>query len=75
MKEEFGAEISSKKFTHNEICSIYNERKFEEYKDNELLSFFTNYHTHVVLQDKEILCERPHGNIIINKIDPYPKIS
>ena len=39
MKEEFGAEISSKKFTHNEICSIYNERKFEEYKDNELLSF------------------------------------
>lgn len=69
MKEEFGAEISSEKFILNEIRSIYNERKFEEYKDNELLSFFTNYHTHVVLQDKEILCERPHGNIIINKID------
>lgn len=69
INEEFLGEISSERFTLSEINSIYNERNFEEYLSGELLSFFTNDHTHVVLQDKEILCERPHGNIIVNKID------
>lgn len=69
MKEEFGSSISSDRFEIHEINSIYNERRFEEYSNDKLLSFFTNNHTHVVLQDKEVLCERPHGNIIINRID------
>ena len=68
LKEEFNGVISSLEFSKDEINEIYKERKFEEYENENLLSFFTKDHSHVVLQRKEILCERPHGNIIINGI-------
>ena len=68
IKNEFGTSLSSEKFSKSEIDEIYKLKKFEEYKEGELLSFFTENHSHVVLQEKELLCERPHGNIIINGI-------
>ena len=68
IKNEFGNVLSSQKFSTEEINEIYSNRKFEEYEKDELLSFFTNHHSHVVMRAKEILCERPHGNIIISGI-------
>lgn len=35
-------------------------------KQNEVLSFFTDAHTHVVTQAKELLVERPHGHMLIH---------
>ena len=31
-----------------------------------MLSFFTDTHEHVVLKEKELLVERPHGHIIMS---------
>lgn len=69
IRDEFSFPISSEKFSENEIDEIYSEKRFAEYKDNELISFFTKEHSHVVLKNKEIICERPHGNIILGNID------
>ncbi len=41
-----------------------NERRFEEFKDNELLSFFYGNQLHVVLKSKEMITDRPHGHIM-----------
>lgn len=68
VKSEFGNVLSSQKFSLEEVNQIYSDRKFEEYEKDELLSFFTNNNSHVVMREKEILCERPHGNIIISGI-------
>ncbi len=35
-------------------------------KQGDVLSFFTDHHTHVVLPSKELLVERPHGHMIIH---------
>ena len=59
--------ITSIDFTKEEINKLYQDRSFEEIKDNKLLSFFTNNKAHVVLKDKELLLERPSGNIIITQ--------
>ena len=65
ISKDFGDTLPSQKFSREEIDALYKNKKFEEFKEKEILSFFTNNHSHVVLQDKEILCERPHGNILI----------
>ncbi len=68
IKNEFGDTLPSEKFSIEEVNRFYPNKKFQEFKDKELLSFFTNEHSHVVMREKELLCERPHGNIIINSI-------
>lgn len=68
IKDEFGSVISSEEFSLNDVNRIYPNRKFEEFKDEDLLSFFTDKYSHVVMREKEILCERPHGNILISGI-------
>lgn len=69
LKSEFGNILVSEDFTEEEIDNIYKYKNFKEYNGEKLLSFFTNNHSHVVLKNKEILCERPHGNIIISGIN------
>jgi cellobiose phosphorylase len=39
-------------------------RRHEEWEDGRLLSFFTGQHRHVVLKAKEVLADRPHGQIL-----------
>lgn len=60
----FGDPFTSKQWGMDEIHTLYPERIQEEYEGGELLSFFTPDCAHVVLQQKELLTERPHGNII-----------
>ncbi len=59
--------ISSIDFTDEEINDLFKERFFEEHDNNKLLSFFTSSKSHVVLKCKELLLERPSGNIIISQ--------
>lgn len=64
IKNEYKEVLVSKKFNENEINKYFKNRIMEEYNDKDLLSFFTKEHTHVVLQEKELMVERPHGHII-----------
>ncbi|MGQ3055246.1 MAG: GH36-type glycosyl hydrolase domain-containing protein [Roseateles sp.] len=40
------------------------ERRHEEWRDGQSLSFFTDDAAHVVLRAKELLVQRPHGHIL-----------
>ena len=59
--------LSSDDFSEEEVKELYSNRFFEERNDGKLLSFFTDSKSHVVLKDKELLLERPSGNIIISQ--------
>lgn len=69
IRKEFGAHYTSPKWTEKDINKIFESRRLEEYKNGELLSFFTKDHAHVVLQQKELMVERPHGTIITSKMN------
>ena len=69
IKKEFGKTLVSEKFTEEDLNKYFKNRKMEEVVDGEVVSFFTQDHTHVVLQEKEVLVERPHGHIITSGVD------
>ena len=61
---------ASSEMTEAAVYSRYPERELEERDaDGNLLSFFLPDHRHVVLQRKELLCERPHGTILTTLFD------
>lgn len=60
---------ASPEWTHSEIQEFFPERILEEIKDGVLYSFFTPENEHVVLQAKELVCERPHGHILLSDFD------
>jgi 1,2-beta-oligoglucan phosphorylase len=62
----FGTPLKTKSMTKEEIDHFFPNRYQEEWDGNTLLSFFTDTHEHVVLKEKELLVERPHGHIIIS---------
>ena len=51
------------------VEQFFPERELEEVEQGSLYSFFTRDHSHVVLKEKEVLTERPHGNIITTLVD------
>lgn len=67
--EQFGATFASPEWTERDVASVFPLRKLEERENGTLLSFFTKDHTHVVLQQKEMQVERPHGHIISSKMN------
>ena len=69
LKNTFRKPFVSEEFSQMEIEKYFPNRRFAEIEQNSLLSFFTPEHTHVVLQQKEILVEHPHGHIITTKMD------
>lgn len=56
----------SKKMDEEIVKQIYPNRQNEEIIDGKLMSFFTDDSKHVIMQTKEALIERPHGNILID---------
>ncbi len=66
--------FASPAFDSAELKAMFPQMRFEEYSSSDLLSFFTPSDEHVVLQKKEVLCERPHGHILftIPDIDKTP---
>lgn len=59
-----GSPLQTKAMTQEEIHDLYPKRVQEEYKEEKLLSFFTDTKEHVVLKEKEGQMERPHGQIL-----------
>jgi cellobiose phosphorylase len=57
--------LPAENLTEEEINLFFgNERRFCEMENDRLLSFFCNEHNHVILKDKELLADRPHGHIM-----------
>lgn len=69
IRKEFGTPYASPEWDEDTVNRVFPIRKLEERKDGRLLSFFTDNHAHVVLQEKELLVERPHGTINTTKIN------
>lgn len=65
LSETFGSPIKTEKLTSEEIDNLFPKRILEESKDGTLLSFFTATYEHIVLKEKELLVERPHGTILM----------
>lgn len=64
-----GAPYSSPVWSEAQINTFFPERKLEEFRNDTLYSFFTPQDSHVVLQEKELDTERPHGHILLENFD------
>lgn len=62
---EMGEPYASEALGEEELKKLFPERSLEEFCDGKLLGFFTERHHHVVLQEKELRMERPHGHILL----------
>lgn len=60
-----GEPLQTLSLTEEDIQGLYPNRIHEEHDGNQLLSFFTPTHEHIVLKEKELLVERPHGHILM----------
>lgn len=69
IRKEFGAPYTSPQWNEADVNNAFVTRKLEERENGKLLSFFTDDHAHVVLQQKELLVERPHGTIITTRMN------
>ncbi|GHV02906.1 hypothetical protein FACS189485_04680 [Spirochaetia bacterium] len=73
IRKEFGAPYASPPWDTSAVNRFFPSRKLEEWENGaakpDLLSFFTPQHVHVVLQQKELLAERPHGTIITTLVN------
>ncbi|WP_029192196.1 GH36-type glycosyl hydrolase domain-containing protein [Paenibacillus harenae] len=61
-----GAPLRTLAMTDEEVEAGFSQRRQEERRNGKLLSFFTNTHEHVVLKEKELFVERPHGHILMS---------
>ncbi|RSD26998.1 GH36-type glycosyl hydrolase domain-containing protein [Mesobacillus subterraneus] len=62
----FGKPLETVSMSKEEIDELFPNRHQEETTGDTLLSFFTEQHEHVVLKEKELLVERPHGHILMS---------
>jgi 1,2-beta-oligoglucan phosphorylase len=65
LSSSFGQPLKTVSMTAAEINQIFPNRHQEEWEGETLLSFFTDTHEHVVLKEKELVVERPHGHILM----------
>ncbi|WP_163536077.1 amylo-alpha-1,6-glucosidase [Gracilibacillus sp. YIM 98692] len=65
-KADIGLPLKTTSMSAEEIEHYFPNRHQEEKLDGNMLSFFTDTHEHVVLKEKELLVERPHGHIIMS---------
>lgn len=63
-----GEPLPTLSMTEEEVNSRFpaSKRHQEERADGELLAFFTDTYEHVVLKEKEMRVERPHGHILMS---------
>lgn len=57
---------NSLEMSDGEINELYPKQVLVEYFNNKTLSFFTEEKSHVILQQKELLSERPSGHIMLS---------
>ncbi|WP_404347637.1 cellobiose phosphorylase [Sutcliffiella horikoshii] len=58
--------LTGTSFTKEELDKYFPVRQQEEWEGDTLLSFFTDTYEHIVLKEKELIVERPHGHIIMS---------
>jgi len=63
---EFNNVYNSRALTEEELDKFFSRRNQEEYVDGKLQSFFMNDYSHVVLQSKEEIMERPSGQVYVS---------
>lgn len=61
-----GAPLHTEDMNEADINRLFPNRHQEEVDGNKLLAFFTDRYEHVVLKDKELRVERPHGHILMS---------
>ncbi|NEU63338.1 amylo-alpha-1,6-glucosidase [Paenibacillus sp. ALJ109b] len=63
-----GEPLPTLSMTEEEVNSRFpaSKRHQEERADGELLAFFTDTYEHIVLKEKEMRVERPHGHILMS---------
>ncbi|MCC3358494.1 cellobiose phosphorylase [Bacillus sp. REN16] len=66
ISSSIGEPLQTISMTKEEVDQYFPIRYQEEWDSNTLLSFFTNTYEHVVLKEKELLVERPHGHILMS---------
>ncbi|WP_225442644.1 GH36-type glycosyl hydrolase domain-containing protein [Paenibacillus lycopersici] len=64
-KERVGKPLSALTMPIEEIGRRFPSRLQEEWDGDVLLSFFTPAYEHIVLKEKELRVERPHGHILM----------
>jgi 1,2-beta-oligoglucan phosphorylase len=68
--------LPSEDFSEEEIDRFFGkERRFCETENDRLLSFFCDKHNHIILKDKELLVDRPHGHIMQANVSLTPNES
>ncbi|SDY00893.1 Cellobiose phosphorylase [Evansella caseinilytica] len=60
-----GKPLITESLSPEEVAAYFPQRFQEEWEGETLLSFFTDTYEHVVLKEKELLVERPHGHILM----------
>jgi 1,2-beta-oligoglucan phosphorylase len=66
LSPEIGKPLRTFSMTEEEVAGLFANRHNEEREGDALLSFFTETHEHVVLKEKELMVERPHGHILMS---------
>ncbi|AJS61132.1 GH36-type glycosyl hydrolase domain-containing protein [Paenibacillus sp. IHBB 10380] len=61
-----GTPLHTEVMSETEINRLFPNRQQEEVAGNDLLAFFTDRYEHVVLKEKELRVERPHGHILMS---------
>ncbi|CAM4442460.1 cellobiose phosphorylase [Paenibacillus macerans] len=61
-----GEPLGTEPMDEAELETLFPHRHHEERENGTLLSFFTDTHEHVVLKEKELRVERPHGIILMS---------
>ncbi|MGG3280780.1 GH36-type glycosyl hydrolase domain-containing protein [Paenibacillus solani] len=64
--EHFGEPLQTLPLTEDELNALFPVRRQEECDGEELLSFFTDTYEHIVMKEKELRVERPHGHILMS---------
>lgn len=67
-RAEFGRPLVSRTISEAELEARFpaGRRHQEERVDGKLVAFFTDTYEHIVLKEKEIRVERPHGHILMS---------
>ncbi|MDO7906917.1 cellobiose phosphorylase [Paenibacillus sp. JX-17] len=68
LNNEIGAPLQTLPLTQQELEALFPSRSRHqvERENGQLLAFFTDTYEHVVLKEKELLVERPHGHILMS---------
>ncbi|AOZ93698.1 GH36-type glycosyl hydrolase domain-containing protein [Paenibacillus crassostreae] len=61
-----GVPLHTEVLNEAELNRLFPNRHQEEVEGNDLLAFFTDGYEHVVLKEKELRVERPHGHILMS---------